>query len=526
VGYGKTEVALRAAFKATMDGKQVALLVPTTVLAQQHLLTFRERLQTFPVHLEMLSRFCTEKERVEIIKGLGTGTVDICIGTHRLLQKDVKFKDLGLVIIDEEQRFGVQHKEHFRKLRQEVDVLTLSATPIPRTLHMSLAGIRDMSNMETPPEERLPVKTHIGIYDDRLVREAILRELERNGQVFYVHNRVQSIASVAIKLGILVPEARISVAHGQMDEERLVEVMAEFENHQSDVLVTTTIIESGLDMSNVNTLIVDQADKLGLAQLYQLRGRVGRGSNHAHAYFLFDRGKQLTTEARKRLRTISEATELGAGFGIAMRDLEIRGAGNLLGVEQSGHIAAVGFDLYCRLLAEAVEEIRQKRAGLAEKKAILPVMPVVNLPLTAYIPEDYISLPSARISFYHRLVAVRGAEQISEIIRELDDRFGKMPRPLENLLYVVEIRLLAADGGIESIVTEDKSIALYFAEAKVLDGGLSLEACGDGVKVGNRQVRLDIKRLGSRWQEILKEVLRKLAAESVQSDEWEVVGGG
>lgn len=526
VGYGKTEVALRAAFKATMDGKQVALLVPTTVLAQQHLLTFRERLQAFPVRLEMLSRFCTEKEQAEIVEGLAVGTVDICIGTHRLLQKDVKFKDLGLVIIDEEQRFGVVHKEHFRKLRQEVDVLTLSATPIPRTLHMSLAGIRDMSTMDTPPEERLPIKTYVGIYDDKLVREAILRELERNGQVFYVHNRVQSIASVASKLGILVPEAKISVAHGQMDEENLAEVMSGFSNHQSDVLVTTTIIESGLDMSNVNTLIVDQADKLGLAQLYQLRGRVGRGSNHAHAYFLFDRGKRLTPEARKRLRTISEATELGAGFGIAMRDLEIRGAGNLLGVEQSGHIATVGFDLYCRLLTEAVEELRQKRGDLAERRVILPVMPVVNLPLTAYIPENYISLPSTRISFYQRLVAVREVEQISQIIREMNDRFGKMPQPLGNLLYIVEIRLLAAAGGIESVVTEDKNIALYFAEAKVLDDGLSIGVCGNGIKVGSRQVRLDIKRLGNRWQEVLKDVLQKLAAESVKFDEGEVVVGG
>ncbi|MBM3174019.1 MAG: transcription-repair coupling factor, partial [Chloroflexi bacterium] len=336
VGYGKTEVALRAAFKAIMDGKQVAFLVPTTVLAQQHLFTFGERLQAFPVRLAMLSRFCTEKEQADIIAGLAVGMIDICIGTHRLLQKDVRFKDLGLVIIDEEQRFGVVHKEHFRKLRQEVDVLTLSATPIPRTLHMSLAGIRDMSTIETPPEERLPIKTHVGVYDDKLVRGAILRELERSGQVFYVHNRVQSIAAVANKLKILVPEAGVSVAHGQMDEKKLAEVMAEFSSRRNDVLVTTTIIESGLDMPNVNTLVVDQADKLGLAQLYQLRGRVGRGSNHAHAYFLFDRGKQLTLEARKRLRTISEAAELGAGFGIAMRDLEIRGAGNLLGVEQSG----------------------------------------------------------------------------------------------------------------------------------------------------------------------------------------------
>ncbi|HIE17364.1 MAG TPA: transcription-repair coupling factor, partial [Dehalococcoidia bacterium] len=363
VGYGKTEVALRAAFKAVMAGKQVAVLVPTTVLAQQHFVTFRERLQPFPVRVEMLSRFCTEKEQATIIEGLAVGIVDICIGTHRLLQQDVKFKDLGLVIIDEEQRFGVIHKEYFKKLRREVDVLTLSATPIPRTLHMSLAGIRDMSTIETPPDERLPIKTYVGPYDERIVREAILRELERNGQVFFVHNRVHSIARVAAELGKLVPEGRISVAHGQMPEDELERVMADFAAHRNDILVTTTIIESGLDMPNVNTLIVDQADRLGLTQLYQLRGRVGRGSNNAYAYFFFDRGKQLTPEARKRLRTICEATEPGAGFAIAMKDLEIRGAGNLLGVEQSGYIAAVGFDLYCRLLAEAVEELKREQKG-------------------------------------------------------------------------------------------------------------------------------------------------------------------
>ena len=407
-----------------MDGKQVALLVPTTVLAQQHFATFRERLQAFPVRVEMLSRFCTEKEQADIIKGLAVGTVDICIGTHRLLQKDVMFKDLGLIIIDEEQRFGVVHKEHFKKLRSEVDVLTLSATPIPRTLHMSLAGIRDMSTIETPPEERLPIKTYVGAYDERLIREAILRELERNGQVFFVHNRVQSIATVASRLCSLVPEGRVSVAHGQMHEDELESVMAEFANSKSDILVTTTIIESGLDMPNVNTLIVDQADKLGLTQLYQLRGRVGRGSNNAHAHFFFDRGKQLTPEARKRLKTISEATELGAGFAVAMKDLEIRGAGNLLGVEQSGYIAAVGFDLYCRLLAEAVEELRQGRAVEDGRMIPQPPVPTVALPLAAYIPEEYIPTLSTRLSFYQRLAVAKRAREIEDVAAELNDRFG------------------------------------------------------------------------------------------------------
>ncbi|HTY81454.1 MAG TPA: transcription-repair coupling factor, partial [Dehalococcoidales bacterium] len=356
VGYGKTEIAMRAAFKAVMDGKQVAVLVPTTVLAQQHFTTFSERLGAFPVKVEMLSRFRSPAEQRAIVDGLADGSVDICIGTHRLLQKDIVFKDLGLLIIDEEQRFGVNHKEYLKKMRQEVDVLTLSATPIPRTLHMSLVGVRDMSTMETPPEARLPVKTYVAEYNDHLVREAILRELERNGQVFFLHNRVQSIGLIADTLRDLVPEAQIGIGHGQMPEEELEKVMNAFTRGEVDVLVCTTIIESGLDMPNANTLIVNKADKFGLTQLYQLRGRVGRGANLAYAYFLYDRGKRLTPIAHKRLRTIYEATELGAGYNIAMKDLEIRGAGNLLGTRQSGHITAVGFSLYTRLLADAVEE--------------------------------------------------------------------------------------------------------------------------------------------------------------------------
>ena len=511
VGYGKTEVALRAAFKAVMGNKQVALLVPTTVLAQQHFTTFRERLQAFPVRVEMLSRFCTEKEQASIIEGLAAGTVDICIGTHRLLQKDVVFKDLGLVIIDEEQRFGVAHKEYFRKLRQEVDVLTLSATPIPRTLHMSLTGIRDMSTMETPPEERLPIKTYVGIYDDRLIREAILRELERNGQVFFVHNRVQTIASVASRLGSLVPEARISIAHGQMPEEELERIMTEFVSYKSDVLVTTTIIESGLDVPNVNTLIIDQADRLGLTQLYQLRGRVGRGSNNAYAYLLFDRGRQLTPQARKRLRTISEATELGAGFAIAMRDLEIRGTGNLLGVEQSGYIASVGFDLYCRLLAEAVEEIKEKRIGKIETETAQFPSPTIALSVTAYIPEEYISTLSTRLSFYQRLAAVKRVEEIKDLAQELSDRFGALPQPVTDLLYIVEIKRLAAEAMVESISTEDGQIVLHFNGVKKLSPlPLSRDHKG-GVKIGTRQIRLDAKHLGNSWQEVLKEVLQMVA---------------
>jgi len=426
VGYGKTEVAIRAAFKVVMDNKQVAVLVPTTVLAQQHFSTFKQRLDAFPMRIEVLSRFQTPREQQAILEGLANGSVDICIGTHRLVQKDVAFKDLGLLIIDEEQRFGVTHKEHFKKMRREVDVLTLSATPIPRTLHMSLVGVRDMSTMETPPEERLPIKTYVAEYDDHLVREAILRELERNGQVFLVHNRVRSIGFIAGKLRSLVPEAKIAIAHGQMPEGELERVMTDFTQGRSDVLVCTTIIESGLDMPNVNTLIVNKADKFGLTELYQLRGRVGRGAELAYAYFLFDKGKRLTPTAEKRLRTIFEATELGAGFGIAMKDLEIRGAGTLLGVKQSGFISAVGFSLYCRLLAEAVEERKAERAGISEEKlksSPLP-LPAIDLPLPAYIPEEYVSDLNIRLSLYHSLVKAGKVEQIEALAQEFGDRFG------------------------------------------------------------------------------------------------------
>jgi transcription-repair coupling factor (superfamily II helicase) len=509
VGYGKTEVALRAAFKAVMDGKQVALLVPTTVLAQQHFTTFCERLQAFPVRVEMLSRFCTEKEQANIIEGLAAGTVDICIGTHRLLQKDIVFKELGLMIIDEEQRFGVIHKEHFKKLRREIDTLTLSATPIPRTLHMSLAGIRDMSTIETPPEERLPIKTYVGAYDARAIREAIVRELERNGQVFFVHNRVHSIAMVANRLSSLVPEGRICIAHGQMPEEELEKVMTDFVNHRSDILVTTTIIESGLDMPNVNTLIIDQADKLGLTQLYQLRGRVGRGINNAYAYFFFDRGKQLTNEARKRLKTISEATELGAGFAVAMKDLEIRGAGNLLGVEQSGYIAAVGFDLYSRLLAEAVEDLKQGQDVEREKKMLQPLMPAVALPLTAYIPEEYIFDLNARLDFYQRLAVVKKAQEVEGIAVELSDRFGPIPQAVKNLLYIVEVKQLAAAAMVKSVSTEDRQVVLYFDDMRQIDRLSLTQDFRHGVKAGGNRIKLDIKLLGNSWQDVLKKVLQK-----------------
>jgi transcription-repair coupling factor (superfamily II helicase) len=475
------------------------------VLAQQHFITFSERLQVFPLRVEVLSRFCSPKRERLILDGLVAGTVDICIGTHRLLQKDVVFKDLGLVVVDEEQRFGVAQKEQLKQLRREVDVLTLSATPIPRTLHMSLAGIRDMSIMETPPEQRLSIKTYVGSYDETLIQRAILHELERNGQVFFVHNRVQSIAIVASRLKASVPEARMGIAHGQMPEEELERVMADFVAGNYDVLVTTTIIQSGLDMPNVNTLIVNQADRLGLTQLYQLRGRVGRGVNRAHAYFLFDKGKQLTPQAQKRLRTIFEATELGAGLGIAMKDLEIRGAGNLLGVKQSGHIAAVGFELYCQLLAEAVEELKAEREG-KPARAEPEITPSIGLPLTAYIPQEYVPSLKARLILYHRLAKVERINEIEDMAQELRDRFGTLPKAVGNLLYLVKIKVLATKAEIDSIYTEERKIIIKPRRPEKL----SLPTRYHGVvKVGPTQVRLDTKPLGDKWIEVLEEILTK-----------------
>ena len=519
VGYGKTEIALRAAFKAVMDNKQVAILVPTTVLAQQHFITFTERLQTFPLRIEMLSRFCPPEKEREVLEGLANGTVDICIGTHRLLQKDITFKDLGVVIIDEEQQFGVVQKEKLRRMRREVDTLALSATPIPRTLHMSLTGIRDMSIVETPPEERLSVQTYVGVYDATLVRQVVLRELERNGQVFFVHNRVQSIAWAASKLQDLVPEARIAIAHGRMPEEPLEKVMTDFIAGKYDILVTTTIIQLGLDMPNVNTLIIDRADRFGLAQLYQLRGRVGRGINQAYAYFFFDEGKQLTPQAYKRLRTILEATELGSGFGIAMKDLEIRGAGNLLGVKQSGHIAALGFDLYCQLLAEAVEELKAKQTGEARKSVIageLQELPSIVLPLDAHIPEEYVPNLNTRLSLYHRLARVEHIEEVEDVAQEFKDRFGPLPEPLENLLYIVKIKVLAVRAEVSSVSTQGRQIVI---KPQTIDASLKIRGARgvmskylDGaVRIGATQIKLDTRLLGDKWTEVLEEILMNIA---------------
>jgi len=444
VGYGKTEVAIRAAFKAVQDGKQVAVLVPTTLLANQHGQTFRERFANYPVRVEVLSRFLTAKEQAGVVAGMADGSVDVVIATHRLLSGDIRFKDLGLLVVDEEQRFGVQHKELIKQLRSDVDVLTLTATPIPRTLEMSLTGIRDLSLVNTPPEDRQPILTYVGEYDERPAAEAIRRELLREGQVFFVHNRVQDIDYVTEQLRELVPEARIGVAHGQMDEGRLEHVVLDFWEREYDVLVCTTIVESGLDIPTVNTLVVDRSDLLGLAQLYQLRGRVGRRGQRAYAYLFHPRDRSLTEEAYERLKTIGEFTDLGSGFKIAMRDLEIRGAGNLLGAEQSGHIAAVGFDLYCQLVTEAVGEL--KGEPVPE-----PVEVTIDVPVDAYLPTDYVSRDDVRMEAYRRLAAVTIPADVDDIREEWNDRYGPPPVPAAALLDVARLRAECVRIGARSV---------------------------------------------------------------------------
>ena len=508
VGYGKTEIALRAAFKSVNDGLQVAMLVPTTVLAQQHYATFSERLSPFPVKIEVLSRFRTPKEQQEVIEGLKDGSVDIVIGTHRLLQKDVRFKNLGLAVVDEEQRFGVSHKERLKQLRQQVDVLTLSATPIPRTLNMALAGIRDLSTMDSAPEARLPVKTFVSEYSEDVIKEAILREMERGGQVFYLHNRVRTINQAAAEINKLVPQARIMVGHGQMAETELEDVMVGFANGDADILVCTTIIESGLDMPNVNTLILERADRFGLAQLYQLRGRVGRSEHRAYAYLLVPRGRRITEAADHRLQAILEASELGAGFRIAMRDLEIRGAGNILGASQSGHIQEVGLDLYTQLLNEAVRELEEE-GGSSDGVEIPPELPRIELPMNARIPEDYVDHLPTRLAVYQRLAKMSDADYIPEIREELRDRFGPLPQEVENLLTLVSLRTLAADVGVESIVQGNDAIVLSL---RVPVGGARVplqRALGPSVQVGNTQMQMPLRRLGDEWLSRLTRVLER-----------------
>ncbi|HET9188738.1 MAG TPA: transcription-repair coupling factor [Acidothermaceae bacterium] len=451
VGYGKTEIAVRAAFKAVQDGKQVAVLCPTTLLVQQHFATFSERFGGFPVTVKPVSRFNTEKEEADIMAGVGEGSVDVVIGTHRLLSGGTSFKNLGLVVIDEEQRFGVEHKERLKQLRTNVDVLAMSATPIPRTLEMAITGIREMSVIQTPPEERHPVLTFVGIYDDRQVAAALRRELLREGQVFYIHNRVESIERAATRLRELVPEARVAVAHGQMNEDALEQVMVGFWERTYDVLVCTTIVESGLDIPNANTLIVERADLLGLSQLHQLRGRVGRGRERAYAYFLYPEERPLTETAHDRLATIAQNSDLGAGMAVAMKDLEIRGAGNLLGGEQSGHIAAVGFDLYVRLVGEAVADFKGEAAAeLAEVK--------IDLPVDAHIPHDYIDGERLRLAAYRAMAEAASEADVEAVREELADRYGPLPEPVANLLEVAKLRVELRPYGVTEVVLQGNQI--------------------------------------------------------------------
>ncbi len=456
VGYGKTEIAIRAAFKATQDGKQVAVLVPTTLLVQQHLKTFSDRYSNFPIKVAGLSRFNTQKESKEIIKDIASGAIDVVIGTHRILSKDVNFRDLGLVIIDEEQRFGVEQKEELKKLRVRVDVLAMSATPIPRTLEMAITGIREMSTISTPPEERHPVLTYVGPSDPNQVKAAIHRELMRDGQVFYIHNRVESIDRAAFKLQELLPEARIRVAHGQMSESALEEVILDFWSRKFDVLVCTTIIESGLDISNANTLIVERADLFGLSQLHQIRGRVGRSKERGYAYFLYNADQPLSEIAIQRLNTIAANTELGSGMQVALKDLEIRGAGNLLGGEQSGHIAEVGFDLYMRMVGEAVTEFK---SGIIKSDEVLNDCKI-ELSVNAHLPESYVDSERLRLDIYRRLADIKEAKEIEELISELQDRFGPFPTAVKLLIEVSKLRFRAKQLGLNEILVQGNKLRI------------------------------------------------------------------
>jgi transcription-repair coupling factor (superfamily II helicase) len=496
VGFGKTEVAIRAAFKAVMAGKQVAVLVPTTVLAQQHYQNFRERMSDYPVTVETLSRFRTPAQQRKTLEGLRDGSVDIVVGTHRLISKDIAFKDLGLVVIDEEQRFGVLHKEKFKELFKLVDMLTLSATPIPRTLYLSLMGAKDMSTIETPPLNRIPVETLICPYDERIIRDAIERELARQGQVYLLHNRVQSIEKLRHRVQELCPKARIVVGHGQMEEGELEEVMQQFVLGEADVLISTTIIESGLDIPNANTILIDRADRFGLADLYQLRGRVGRAQSKAYAYLLLPREMLTVGEARKRINAIKQYSSLGAGFKIAMRDLEIRGAGNILGTAQSGHIVTVGFDLYCALLRQAIAKLKgekhrqrvdvalrldfvaSRESDLGGDKERLP----------AFLPQSYIAEPKTRIQSYRRLAEVASAEQLAALREDWRDRFGPVPTAAEHLLALTDIKLLA---------TARKLAAIEVRESKVM-----LTRSGDYILIGGKFPRLTSRDLAGRLEEL------------------------
>ncbi len=480
VGYGKTEVAIRAAFKAAIDGKQTAVLVPTTILAQQHFNTFKERIADFPITVSMISRFRSRAEQKVIKEKLKNGKVDIIIGTHRLLSKDIKFNDLGLLVIDEEQRFGVNHKEKLKNIKEKIDVLAMTATPIPRTLHMSLSGVRDMSLIETPPENRYPVKTYVKEYNRNLIRDAIRRELKRNGQVYFVHNHIKNIDKYAKIIIDEVPEANVAIAHGQMSENKLEKLMYDFYEHKYDVLVCTTIIENGLDISNVNSIIINQAENFGLAQLYQIRGRVGRSNKVAYAYMLYKKDRVLSELANKRLQAIKEFSSLGSGFKIAMRDMEIRGTGNLLGAEQHGHIASIGYSLYCKLLDKAVQELK----GNVEKEVIEPE---IKLDIDAFIPNDYISSSNQKIEFYQRIKNADTEEVHFELLDELIDRFGDIPEPLLNLLYINILKKLAAKMDIIRVIEKNKSVNFVFKDKNSVDRDSILKL----VKDYQRQININ-----------------------------------
>jgi transcription-repair coupling factor (superfamily II helicase) len=503
VGYGKTEVAVRAAFKAVVDGKQVALLAPTTILAQQHMETFCERIAAFPIKVEALSRFRTPVQQRDILRRVVAGEVDIVIGTHRLLQKDVEFKNLGLLIVDEEQRFGVRHKEQLKKMREAIDVLTLTATPIPRTLHMGLVGIREISVIETPPEGRLPIKTYLQPYADRLVREAVLREVDREGQVYFVHNKVATIQAMTERLRRLVPEARVVVAHGQMEESQLEKVMLSFAHGGADVLLCSTIIENGLDIPNVNTIIVNNAHRLGLTQLYQLRGRVGRSASQAYAYLLYPADIRLTHDSQRRMEAVFEARELGAGMSIAMRDLEIRGVGNLLGAEQSGHATTIGFDFYTRMIADAVERMR----GIHVED---PQPVTIDLPLSSFLPAEYIGSEPERLSLYRRLAGIRTQDDFEPLRDEIKDRFGAMPEPAQNLMRLIQLKLTAQAAGVTSLSLGADFLTVRSDASALFDRVSLYRRFGTEAKISTNVLRIARVKVDD-WYAAVVEILEDMA---------------
>ena len=509
VGFGKTELALRAAFKAAMSGKQVAVLAPTTVLAQQHFHVFRDRLKPFPVVVEMLSRFVDDEAQARTLEGVKGGQVDIVVGTHRLLQKDVHFKRLGLLVVDEEHRFGVMQKERLKKLRTQLDVLSLSATPIPRTLHMAVGGIRDMSVVQTPPEERQPIKTYVTADDDELVKEAIGRELQRGGQVYYVHNRVRTIQKAAERISRLVPTARVGIGHGQMDEEELAKIMVDFESAEFDVLVCTTIIESGLDIPNVNTILVERSDRFGLAQLYQLRGRVGRSGRRAYAYFLYDPRRSLTEQADKRLDVISGLHELGQGFKIALRDLEIRGAGNLLGTEQHGAIAAIGFEMYLQMLQSAVSKLRSGAEETVVGDVLSTAEMNLDLPLDHFIPRSYIRDEKQRLGAYRQLAAADEETELDSVLRSLEDRYGPSPAQLDNLAFSLRVKIKGQSMGLRGVVAEGHDIVIRVDPERFLDVAELQRRMPGRLAVSPNRLRL--RRQGEGWQDDLVRLLDEMA---------------